>query len=64
VEILGVTLSPFKYDPGVVEKSMRMVKAVFKPGEVDKEQSRKCKGVDEDSGVGEATCEGGVESVE
>ena len=48
MELLGMTLFPFKYDAGVVERSMRRVKAVFKPGEVDKEQSRKWKGVDEE----------------
>ena len=48
MELLGMTLFPFKYDAGVVEKSMRRVKAMFKPGEVDKEHNRKWKGVDEE----------------
>jgi len=43
MELLGVVLFLFKYDAGVVERSIRGVKAVFKPGEVDKEQSRKWK---------------------
>ena len=41
MELLGMTLFPFKYDAGMVERSMRRVKAVFKPGEVDKEQNRR-----------------------
>ena len=48
MELLGMTLFPFKYDTGVVERSMRKVKAVYKPGEVDKEHNRKWKGVDEE----------------
>jgi len=48
MEFLGMTLFPFKYDAGVVERSMRRVKAVYKPGEVDKEHNRKWKGVDEE----------------
>ena len=41
MELLGMSLFPFKYDAGMVERSMRRVKAVFKPGEVDKEQNRR-----------------------
>ncbi|KIM34940.1 hypothetical protein M413DRAFT_449986 [Hebeloma cylindrosporum] len=48
MELLGMTVFPFKYDVvgGVVERSMRRVKAVYKPGEVDK--SKKWKGLDEE----------------
>ena len=44
MELLGMLLFLFKYYAGVVERSIQRVKAVFKPGEVDKEQSGKWKG--------------------
>ncbi len=55
MELFGMTILPLKYDAGgrggpnkvgVVERSMRRVKAVFKPGEGDRE--RKWKGLDDD----------------
>lgn len=55
MEIFGMSTLPLKYDAGgrggpnklgVAERSMRKVKAVFKPGEADKD--RKWRGVEDD----------------
>ncbi|KAF8204620.1 hypothetical protein BJ912DRAFT_1036725 [Pholiota molesta] len=46
MELFGMTVFPMKYELGVAERSMRRVKAVLKPGEIDRE--RKLRGVEED----------------
>jgi hypothetical protein len=48
MKLLGMMLYSFKYEAGVVERSMRRVKVVFKPGELHKEQNREWKGMDEE----------------
>ncbi|KAJ3479614.1 hypothetical protein NLJ89_g12321 [Agrocybe chaxingu] len=51
LEILGMTVLPLQYEPGVLERSVRRVKRVVKPGERDKggeEGNKRWRGVQEE----------------